>query len=81
MSLTISDELLAATHLSEKELRHELALLLFAQERLTLAQACQVAQMNRLQFQYLVASRNLPLHYDVEEFTEDVATLHHVGRG
>jgi predicted HTH domain antitoxin len=37
MPVTISDEMLAAAHLSEPELKQELALVLFQKERLTLA--------------------------------------------
>ena len=39
MPVTIPDEVLTAAHLTEPELRQELALTLFQQERLTLAQA------------------------------------------
>ena len=37
MPFTISDEVLTAAHISEPELKRELALTLFQQERLTLA--------------------------------------------
>ena len=39
MSLVIPDEVVKATHLSEAELRVELALFLYQQQRLTLGQA------------------------------------------
>ncbi len=39
MPVTISDEVLAVAHISEPELKQELALTWFQQERLTLAQA------------------------------------------
>jgi predicted HTH domain antitoxin len=45
MPVTIPDELLAAAHLSEPERKQELALTLFQQERLTLAQASQLAEL------------------------------------
>ena len=76
MPVTISDEVLTAAHLSEPELKQELALALFQQERLTLAQASRLAEMTQLAFQALLADRRIPIHYGVEEFREDVRTLH-----
>lgn len=45
MPVTISDAVLTAAHISEPELKQELALTLFQQERLTLAQASRLAEM------------------------------------
>lgn len=74
MPVTISDEVLAAAHISEPELKQELALALFQQDRLTLAQASRLAEMTQLAFQALLADRQIPIHYGVEEFREDVRT-------
>ncbi len=76
--MTISDEVLTAAHISESELRQELALALFEQERLTLAQASSLAEMTQLAFQALLAERQIPIHYGVEEFREDLRTLRKV---
>jgi predicted HTH domain antitoxin len=75
MPVTISDEVLAAAHISEPELKQELALTLFHRERLTLAQASRFAEMSQLAFQALLAERQIPIHYGVEEFREDLQTL------
>ena len=75
MPFTISDEVLTAAHISEPELKQELALTLFQQERLTLAQASRLAVMNQLAFQSLLAERQIPIHYGVQEFREDLRTL------
>jgi predicted HTH domain antitoxin len=80
MSVTISDEVLKAAHMSEPELKQELALTLFQQERLTLAQASRLAGMSQLAFQALLADRQIPIHYGVEEFREDVRTLRQTER-
>ncbi|HEX4959431.1 MAG TPA: UPF0175 family protein [Thermoanaerobaculia bacterium] len=80
MSVTIPDEILEAAHMSDTELRQELAILLFQQERLTLAQASHLAAMDLLRFQHLVASRGISVHYDLEEFEQDLATLRDLGR-
>ena len=75
MPVTISDEVLSAAHISEPELKQELALALFQQERLTLAQASRLAETTQLAFQALLADRQIPIHYGVEEFREDVRTF------
>jgi len=80
MALTISDEILASTHMSEVELRREIAVMLFAGDRLTLAQASRLADMGRLDFQHLLASRQIPVHYDVSDFEEDLETLGRLGQ-
>ena len=73
--VTIPDEVLTAAHISEPELKRELALTLFQQERLTLAQSSRLAGMTQLAFQALLADRQIPIHYGIEEFREDVRTL------
>jgi predicted HTH domain antitoxin len=72
MPITISDEVLTAAHISGPELKQEIALALFQQERLTLGQARRLAEMTQLRFQALLAERKIPIHYGVEEFREDV---------
>ena len=75
MSLAIPDEILQAARMSATELRQEIAILLFQKEKLTLGQASKLAEMSQLQFQHLLASRQIPVHYDVTEFEEDLQTL------
>ena len=66
--------------MTEAELRQEVATLLFEREKLMLAQAATLAQMSRIQFQHLLASRQIPVHYGVEEFDEDILTLRELGQ-
>jgi predicted HTH domain antitoxin len=75
MSLIISDEVLQTIQMSEAELRQEVAILLFQKERFTLGQASRFAGMSRLQFQRLLASRKISLHYDIAELREDAKSL------
>lgn len=79
MSLVISDAILQAANVSADELLQEIAILLFAQDRLTLAQASRMIGVDRLTFQALLASRNIPVHYSVEDFEADIATLRAMG--
>ncbi|MCA2922733.1 MAG: UPF0175 family protein [Microcystis sp. M038S1] len=80
MSIDISDEILSATRRTEAEMRQEITVMLFQKEKLTLAQASRFAGMNRIAFQHLLASRQIPVHYDVEDFEQDIKNLREMGR-
>ncbi len=80
MSLVIDNQILQAAHISENNLRVEIAILLYQQERLTLAQSARMCNFSRYRFQHLLASRNIKIHYDVEEFEQDIDTLKSLGR-
>jgi len=79
MSLLISDELIQASGLSEAELLEELVLMLFQQEKITLGSASRFLRMTQLEFQALLADKNLCIHYDVDELQEDVESLKELG--
>lgn len=80
MSVLIPDEVLHIAHMTAEELMQEIAVLLFQKEKLTLGQASRLAGMSQLQFQFLLASRQIPVHYDIVEFEADLKTLHEMGR-
>ena len=80
MEIVIPDEILLTTHMSVDEVKQELAVLLFLKDKLTLGQASQLAGMSQIQFQHLLASRKIPVHYDVAEFESDLRTLREMGR-
>jgi predicted HTH domain antitoxin len=61
--------------MSADELMQELAVTLFQREKLTLGQASRLARMGCVQFQHLLASRRIPVHYDVADFEADLQTL------
>ncbi|MTJ10018.1 MULTISPECIES: UPF0175 family protein [unclassified Anabaena] len=79
MSLTISDEVLNSSGMTGSELLVEIAIMLFLQERVSLGKASKIAEMNYVEFQELLAKRNISMHYDVEEFEEDIKTLQSTG--
>ena len=80
MSVVIPDEILYTTRMTAAELMQEVALLLYQKDKLTLGQASRLAGMSQLQFQFLLASRQIPIHYDVAEFEADLKTLREMGR-
>lgn len=80
MGVLITDDILQSARLTEEELKQEIAVVLFQKDKLTLEQASHLAGMSRLQFQHLLSSRQIPVHYDVAEFEEDLKTLKEMGR-
>jgi predicted HTH domain antitoxin len=80
MSVVISDEVLQASRLSASELKAEIAVMLFQKENLSLGQASRLAGLDHLEFQHLLASRKLSVHYDVVDFEEDLKTVSQLGR-
>lgn len=80
MSITISTEMLTTTRMTEDEMKQEIAIMLFQKEKFTLAQASKFSGMNRIAFQHLLASRQIPVHYDVEDFEQDLRNLQEMGR-
>ncbi|NJL19703.1 MAG: UPF0175 family protein [Leptolyngbyaceae cyanobacterium SM1_3_5] len=80
MSIVISDEIVIATRMTEAEIRLEIAVMLFQKEKLTLAQAARFARIHRVAFQHTLASRHIPVHYDVEDFEQDIKNLRETGR-
>ena len=80
MSIVIPDEILHPIHMTVDEVLQEIAILLFQKGKLTLGQASRLARVSQLQFQFLLASRQIPLHYDVAEFESDLKTLRELGR-
>ncbi len=80
LNIVVPDELLAIARMTEAEMRQEIAIMLFQKEKLTLAQASRFAGINRLAFQHLLTSRQIPVHYDVEDFDQDIKNLQEIGR-
>lgn len=77
MQVTI--ELPDALQVSEADLRTELAILLFQQERITLGTASQITRLHQLEFQQLIASRGICIHYDIEDLEQDLRSLREEG--
>ena len=72
----IEDEILQSAKLTEQEVRLELAVALYAQQRLSFGQARKLAGMSLPEFEKLLFDRGIPSHYDVQEFEEDLKTIH-----
>jgi predicted HTH domain antitoxin len=81
MGLVIQDDILESAHISEAELKQEIAVQLFQGQHLSLAQSSRFAGVTRLRFQNLLAWRAIPIHYDTSELDQDLKTLREMDRG
>ncbi len=72
--LVIPRAVLESARLSPEELKRDLAAMLYADGRLTLAQSARLAGMDRYRFQQLLASRGIALNYDEGDLQDDLRT-------
>ncbi len=73
--ITISDEILKSTGLTEDELRGEIACMVYAQNRFTMGQAKKFAGLNIFEFQKLLDEKEIPLHYSKKDFENDLIVI------
>ena len=78
--MEIPQEILDSARLTLPEARAELALALYAQGRLSIGKARELAGMSLWQFRQLLASRQIPVHYTPEDLEDEVETLRELGR-
>ncbi len=79
-ALEISQDILDSARLTVNDLKVEIAINLYAQGRLSVGKARELAGMSLWEFRQLLASRRISPHYNVDDFEEDMTTLHELGR-
>ncbi len=79
-TLEISQDILDSARLTINDLKTEIAVSLYAQGRLSVGKARELADMSLWEFRQLLAFRRIPPHYDVSELEQDMATLREMGR-
>ena len=75
MSILIPDEILRATRMTEDELKLEIAIMLYKQEKISSGKARAWTGLTVIEFQHELAKRGLLINYDVEDFQSDIRTL------
>ena len=75
MSLVIPDELLQTAHISAADLKLEIAILLFQQEKITLRTASQFAGIDRLKFQQILGDRKAFTSSNPQDFQQNLSYL------
>ncbi len=79
MSVVIPDDILRATRMTENELKLEIAIMLYKQEKISSGKARAWTGLTVIEFQHELAKRGLYINYDVEDFESDVRTLQSMG--
>ncbi|RME13131.1 MAG: UPF0175 family protein [Ardenticatenia bacterium] len=77
--LEIPRDILETSHLTKQDLLLELALALYAQNKLSAGKASELAHVSLWEFRRHLANRRIPVHYSVEDLNQDVETLHELG--
>ena len=75
MTITIPPQLAQRAGFTEREILLRIAVELFREERITLAQGGELAGMHQSEFQKELARRKIPIHYGIEELEADLETL------
>ena len=79
-TLEIPRGVLDAAQMSTRDLRRELALTLYAQQRLSLGKARELAGLSLWEFRHWLGLRRIEVHYDADDLRDDIATLRTLGR-
>jgi predicted HTH domain antitoxin len=80
VSIEIPREITHIARMTPEELGVELAVCLFQQGKLSFGKAREVAEMTAWAFYQLLGARGIPVHYDVEDYEQDLITLRELGR-
>jgi len=71
----LSAEFLESVNLTPEQVAIELAVYLYAQKRMTMGQAREMANLDQLAFQHELAKREVYIHYDWEDIEQDLKNL------
>ncbi len=80
ISLEIPREISHVVRMNADELKRELALHLYEQNKLSFGKAREMAGMSVWGFMQLLKERNVVIHYDQEEYKQDIETLEKLER-
>ncbi|MBD1915146.1 MULTISPECIES: UPF0175 family protein [Cyanophyceae] len=75
ITLNMPDDLNQTETFNQSDWFREIAIALFQQERISLSRASKIADMELIDLQKLLADRNICIHYDVEDFEQDLQHL------
>lgn len=70
-TIEIPPEVIHSTRMSPQDMKLELALTLYQQEKISFGKAREMASMTVSAFQQLLGSRGILVHYDTQDYLED----------
>ena len=78
--IEILSEIIYSARMNSEDIKKELALLLYQQERLSFGKARELAGMSVWAFQSLLGERGIAVNYDVEDLDQDIRNLQDLAR-
>ncbi len=78
-TIEIPQDVLDSARITTDDLKLEIALRLYADGRLSIGKARELAGMTLWEFRQALAMQKIPVHYDVEDLEADISTLKKVG--
>jgi predicted HTH domain antitoxin len=74
LMFVLESDILEAAHITEEEVKIELAILLYRKQRLSYAQARALSGLRRIEFDDLLFAYGVPTDFTVEDLHQDVRT-------
>lgn len=78
--LEIPQDVLDSARMTADQLLVELAVHLYAQGRLSLGKAHELAGLSLWEFRQILALRQIPPHFEAEDLEQELETLRHLDR-
>lgn len=75
MQLTLPDDLIQETGLTQDQLRFDLVLGLYIDEKVTLGRGAEIAGLSKSAFLDELGKRRIPVHYDARDVQADLETI------
>lgn len=75
VDLVIPGDLLEKVEMTPKDLLIEIAAYLYSKEKLSMGQAKTLAGLDLISFQQELSKRDIYIHYNIEDYYEDVKNL------
>jgi predicted HTH domain antitoxin len=76
MPLILSDETLSSIKMTAEEVRLNLGIWLFLEQRISIGKAAQLAGMNRFEFQKVLSARQIPtINYEIKDVEKELNAL------
>jgi len=76
MLVDVPSEFIGISGYTERDLKIDVAVLLYKRQVLTLARAARWIGMTRLEFQKTLVEHGFPINYSITDFETDLKTLH-----
>ncbi|NJL50017.1 MAG: UPF0175 family protein [Leptolyngbyaceae cyanobacterium SM2_5_2] len=74
MSMTIPDDILQASQMTEDELKVEIAIMLYQQQKISSGKVRAWTGLTVIEFQHELARHGLHINYDLDDLQADIKT-------